>query len=148
MAILLNAQTIEKSLVKAFSDWASIDVNQTHWREQFTDMSKWDYNGETKRKSGGPPVGSPRDIYDLGRLYESGVNSFSLNRNGGVLEASWHWDAKNANGIEYAGYVHEGTGTNKTARKFTDDVAVASSFFLKAPGMALKLRVSQALAAL
>jgi len=76
------------------------------------------------------------------------VNSFSLNRNGGVLEASWHWDAKNTNGIEYASYVHEGTGTNKTARKFTDDVAVASSFFLKAPGMALKLRVSQALAAL
>jgi len=148
MAILLNAQAIEKSLVEAFSEWASIDVNQTHWREQFTDMSKWDYNGETKRKSGGPPVGSPRDIYDLGRLYESGVNSFSLNRNGGVLEASWHWDAKNTNGIEYASYVHEGTGTNKTARKFTDDVAVASSFFLKAPGMALKLRVSQALAAL
>lgn len=148
MAVLLNAQAIEKSLVEAFSKWASIDVNQTHWREQFTDMSKWKYDGETKRKSGGPPVGSPRDIYDLGRLYESGVNSFSLNYNGGVVEASWHWDAKNSKGIEYANYVHEGTGTNKTARPFTDDVAVASSFFLKTPGMALKLRVSQALASL
>jgi hypothetical protein len=148
MAILLNAQAIEKSLVEAFSKWASIDVNQTHWREQFTDMSKWEYNGETKRKNGGPPVGSPRDIYDLGRLYESGVNSFSLNYNGGMVEASWHWDAKNSKDTEYANYVHEGTGTNKTARPFTDDVAVASSFFLKTPGMALKLRVSQALAAL
>lgn len=147
MAALLNSRAIENALTKAFTLWASQDINEVHWKEQFLDASRWDYDGETKRENG-KTVGSPRDIYDLGLLYQSGVDSFSLEYTGNVLTAGWHWDAKNASGREYAVYVHNGTGTNKTARPFTDDVALPASFFLKKPGMALKLRVSQELMSL
>jgi hypothetical protein len=146
MAKLINAKTIENALVQAFVIWAAEDINETHWKQQFQEMSRWDYDGETMRSNGA--VGSPRDIYDLGHLYQSGVDSFTIEADGNLITAKWHWDAKNASGREYATYVHDGTGTNKTARPFTDDVSLLSSFFLNAPGVAFRLRIKQAIASL
>ena len=142
-----NEDAIIKALSDAFTQWAEEDINETHWREQFLER-EWKYDGKTKRKNPSAPVrdaGNPRDIYDFGKLYESGVESFSLAFTGAGIRASWHWDAKNSSGREYAWYVHEGQGTNKDARKFTDDIAIAASFFLKKPGMALQRRVTLSL---
>lgn len=142
-----NEDAIIKALSDAFTQWAEEDINETHWREQFLERD-WKYDGKTKRKNPSAPVrdaDNPRDIYDFGKLYESGVESFSLASTGAGIRASWHWDAKNSSGREYAWYVHEGQGTNKDARKFTDDIAIAASFFLKKPGMALQRRVSLSL---
>ena len=146
MATLRNQQTIIDALVKAFAVWAAKDINETHWKQQFQEMSRWDYDGGTQRDKA--YVESPRDIYDLGHLYQSGVDSFTLEDNGDLITAMWHWDAKNASGKEYATHVHNGTGTNKTARPFTDDVSLMSSFFLNAPGVAFRLRIKQAIASL
>ena len=142
-----NQQAITDALSKAFALWAAEDINETHWKQQFQEMSRWDYDGETRRDNGAY-VESPRDIYDLGHLYQSGVDSFTLQDNGGLITAKWHWDAKNESGREYARYVHDGTGTSKTARPFTDDVSLMSSFFLNAPGVAFRLRIKQAIASL
>lgn len=145
-----NEDAIVKALSDAFVQWAEEDINEIHWREQFLERD-WRYDGETKRKNPSAPVrdaANPRDIYDFGTLYESGVNSFSLTSIGAGMRASWHWDAKNSSGREYAWYVHEGLGTNKNARKFTDDISIAASFFLKKPGMALQRRVVLALESL
>jgi hypothetical protein len=146
-ASLRNEDAILKALSDAFTQWAEEDINETHWREQFLER-EWKYDGKTKRKNPSAPVrdaGNPRDIYDFGELYESGVESFSLASIGAGLRASWHWSAKNSSGQEYAWYVHNGRGTNKNARPFTDDIAIASSFLLKKPGMALQRRVTIAL---
>ena len=145
-ATLRNQQAITDALSKAFALWAAEDINETHWKQQFQEMSRWDYDGGTQRDKA--YVTSPRDIYDLGHLYQSGVDSFTLQENGGLITAKWHWDAKNESGREYATYVHNGTGTNKTARPFTDDVSLMSSFFLNAPGVAFRLRIKQAIASL
>ncbi|CAB4154463.1 hypothetical protein UFOVP649_5 [uncultured Caudovirales phage] len=148
-AKLINAENIENALIQAFNIWVEEDINKKHWDEQFKNMSKWDYDlGDkpTVRKNG-QTVDSPRDIYDLGDLYESGLKTV-LENTGAMVTANWHWDAKNTSGKEYAIYVHEGLGSNTTARPFTDDISVASSFFLKAPGINFKLRVRKAMAAL
>jgi hypothetical protein len=142
-ATLVNAKAIENALINAFERWAQEDINEAHWEDQFKD-DFWEYDGETKRKNG-QVVDSPRDIYDLGELYESGVNSFRLQRSTPGVIADWHWDAKNSSGKEYAWYVHEGRGTNITARPFTDDISIAPSFYRKAPGMAFVLRAQSAL---
>jgi len=149
-AKLINARTIEYALVQAFETWVKEDINKKHWDEQFKNMSKWDYDlGDkpTVRKNG-EVVDTPRDIYDLGLLYQSGIDSSVIENTGAMVTANWHWDAKNTSGKEYAIYVHEGRGSNTTARPFTDDISVASSFFLKAPGINFRLRVSKAMAAL
>jgi len=140
-AVIIGQSLIEKALIDAFETWAEEDINDAHWDDQFKE-DKWQYDNETKRKNG-DVVTSPRDIYDLGELYESGVKSYKLQRFTDGAEANWHWDAKNSSGQEYAWYVHEGRGTNVTARPFTDDISIPSSFFSKAPGKALKLRVTQ-----
>lgn len=149
-AKLINAENIENALIQAFNIWVEEDINKKHWDEQFKNMSKWDYDmGDkpTVRKNG-QIVDSPRDIYDLGLLYKSGIASSVVENTGTMVTANWHWDAKNTSGKEYAIYVHEGLGSNTTARQFTDDISVASSFFLKAPGINFKLRVRKAMAAL
>ena len=145
-ATLKNQQAITDALTKAFALWAAEDINETHWKQQFKEMSRWDYDGGTQRDKA--YVTSPRDIYDLGYLYQSGVDSFTLQDNGSLITAMWHWDAKNASGKEYATHVHNGTGSNKTARPFTDDISLMSSFFLNAPGVAFRLRIKQAIASL
>lgn len=146
-AKLINPESIENALIQAFETWVKEDINDAHWDDQFKNMARWDYNNETRRKNG-EVVDTPRDIYDLGLLYKSGIASSVVENTGTMVTANWHWDAKNTSGHEYATYVHDGRGSNTTARPFTDDISVASSFFLKAPGMAFKLRVRKAMAAL
>ena len=148
MAKLVNAKTIENALIQAFETWVKEDINDAHWDDQFKNMARWDYDNETRRKNGEVISTPRRDIYDLGFLYQSGIDSSVIENTGAMVTANWHWDATNASGKEYATYVHDGLGTNVTARPFTDDISVASSFFLKAPGKAFKLRVSKAMAAL
>ena len=140
-AVIIGQSLIEKALIDAFETWTEEDINDAHWEDQFKE-DKWQYDNETKRKNG-DVVTSPRDIYDLGELYESGVKSYRFQRSTDGAEANWHWDAKNSSGQEYAWYVHKGEGTNVTARPFTDDISIPSSFFFKAPGKALKRRVTQ-----
>ena len=140
---LIGQNLIEQALIDAFELWASEDINDAHWQDQFQE-EKWKYDGATERKNG-LVVTSPRDIYDLGELYQSGINSFRFTRSADTAQASWHWNATNNSGNEYAWYVHEGIGSNVTARPFTDDISIPSSFFRKAPGMALKSRIAQAL---
>jgi hypothetical protein len=136
-----NSAALEQALANAFKKWAKEDINEAHWDDQFKEMGRWAYDNETKRKRTGEVVGSPRDIYDYGLLYESGVESFKINESPSGIEATWHWDAKNSSGEEYAWYVHYGKGTNVTARPFTDDISIPSSFFHKGPGKALVLRI-------
>ena len=147
-AKLINPESIENALIQAFETWVKEDINDAHWDDQFKNMAKWDYDNETRRKNGEVISTPQRDIYDLGLLYQSGIDSSVVENTGTMVTANWHWDATNASGKEYATYVHDGRGTNITARPFTDDISVASSFFLKAPGKAFKLRVSKAMAGL
>ena len=142
-ARIIGGGNVERALVDAFETWASEDINDAHWQDQFKE-EKWKYDGVTERKNG-LVVTSPRDIYDIGELYKSGVDSFRLTKGATGAQASWHWDATNNSGNEYAWYVHEGIGSNATARPFTDDISIAASFFRKAVGKALKLRTAQAL---
>jgi hypothetical protein len=136
-----NSARLEQALVAAFKKWAKEDINEAHWDDQFKNMGRWKYDNETRRKNGEVILPGKRDIYDYGLLYESGVESFKINESPSVVEASWHWDAKNSSGEEYAWYVHYGKGTNVTARPFTDDISIPSSFFRKAPGKALVRRI-------
>ena len=148
-AEIVNGHVIENALIAAFETWVEEDINKRHWDEQFKNMSKWPYDlGDkpTVRKNG-QTVDSPRDIYDLGLLYKSGLKTV-FEDTGAMVTANWHWDAKNTKGKEYAWYVHEGIGSNTTARPFTDDIAFAPTFFLKAPGIRFKMRVREALAKL
>jgi len=142
-ARIIGGKRIERALIDAFAKWAEEDINDAHWDDQFKDMDQWEWPGETRRRNG-EVVDSPRDIYDLGDLYESGVKSFKLNRTVTGVEANWHWDATNSSGQEYAYYVHEGTRL-MPGRPFTDDIAIPSSFFRKGPGKALELRVQEEL---
>lgn len=143
-ATIINAKRIEQALINAFEQWATEDINDTHWKDQFQE-EKWKHSPLTVRANG-EQVGSPRDIYDLGNLYRSGKESYDSKRTDNGAEASWHWDAKNRSGKEYAWYVHEGLGTNDPyPRKFTDDISIAASFFRKAPGKAFLLRAQAAL---
>jgi len=141
-ARIIGGKRIERALIDAFAKWAEEDINDAHWDDKFKDR-RWKWPGETRRRNG-EVVDSPRDIYDLGDLYESGVKSFKLNRTVTGAEANWHWDATNSSGQEYAYYVHEGTRL-MPGRPFTDDIAIPSSFFRKGPGKALELRVQEEL---
>jgi hypothetical protein len=91
-----------------------------------------------------------RDIYDLGKLYESGIKSYNFTAGTGGAEANWHWDAKNnaKTPEEYAWYVHEGRGSNIRARKFTDQVSDAKFSFMSDIGLNLLDRVQAKLTAL
>lgn len=140
-----GADKLSQALLNAFEQWAREDINKAHWEDQFRE-DKWDYENITRRKSGSTIGPEPRDIYDLGKLYRSGIESFSVERGSDMTTAKWHWDATNSSGEEYAWYVHEGRGTNIAARPFTDDISIAASFFRKAPGKALKLRMGEHLA--
>ncbi|NBR23479.1 MAG: hypothetical protein EBU08_06840 [Micrococcales bacterium] len=146
MASFDGINQIEQALAKAFENWTEQDINDAFWDDQFKE-DKWDHSPSTTRRNG-DTVGSPRDIYDLGALYESGKQSYKLTNSAGNLTARWHWDAKNNSGKEYAEYVHEGTGTNAGyPRKFTDDLSIAFSF-RKPVAKAFVLRVQAELNAL
>jgi hypothetical protein len=126
-AKLVGIEKLEQALLEAFEQWAKEDINDKYMNLRFLDDGFWPYPdypaGGTKRKSG-EIVGSPRDIYDLGELYESGRRSFFVT-NG---QAFWNWGARNSSGNLYAEYVHEGLGTNRTPRKWTEDIVVPQKF--------------------
>ena len=146
-ASFIGGNSLEKALMKAFQEWTEEDINDAFWDDQFRE-EKWKHSPLTVRKNG-ETVGSPRDIYDLGALYQSGVNSYKYGSSSQMAEARWHWDAKNSSGKEYAVYVHEGWGTNDPYdRRFTDDVSDMAFSFRKPIGKALLSRVETALAVL
>lgn len=125
-AKFINQRAIENALLRAFQQWAEEDVDDQYMANQFLDPGRWRYDAPqegTERKSG-EVVFSPRDIYDLGNLYRSGKESFTIANN----MASWTWDAVNEQGGAYAWYVHEGIGTNTTPRPWTDDISIPSRF--------------------
>jgi hypothetical protein len=113
-----NPDKLVQKLVKAFETWARFDAND-YFRDQFLE-DKWDYDGETRRKNGETVGPEPRNIFDLGDLYRSGRDSFSITQGGMDITASWDWDAKNSSGRGYAWYVHEGLSTNLEPRQWTD----------------------------
>lgn len=142
-AKIIGMELIEKALMDGLEQWAKEDINDAHWDDQFKDDDKWGWDQVTIRKNGEPPVFSPRNIYDLGNLYKAGVDSLDIERSANGIMARWDWsEARNSSGDSYAWYVHEGT-RNHLARRFTDDISIPSSFFRKAPGKALKLRIGQ-----
>jgi hypothetical protein len=139
---LINPGNIENKLIKAFETWTRFDVND-YFRNQFLE-DKWNYDGETERKSG-EVVTSPRNIFDLGDLYRSGRDSFSISQGGVDITASWDWDAKNSSGRGYAWYVHEGLGTNLSPRQWTDVFQQKDLFGSSQVSKDLKMRIRTAL---
>lgn len=137
-ATITNVKVLEKALLNAFQQWATEDINDAHWRDQFQDMGRWDYDNETRRRNGEVITSPQRDIYDLGDLYRSGKKSYTTNIEPTEATASWQW-------LDYGYYVHYGTGSNVTPRPFTDDIALVASFFRRAPGKALVRRVQASL---
>ena len=113
-----NPERLVQKLEKAFETWARFDVND-YFRDQFLE-DKWDYDKETRRKSGEFVGPEPRNIFDLGDLYRSGRDNFKIEQGGVDVTASWNWDAKNSSGKGYAWYVHEGWSTNLEPRQWTD----------------------------
>jgi len=139
---LINPGNIENKLIKAFETWTRFDVND-YFRNQFLE-DKWNYDGETERKSG-EVVTSPRNIFDLGDLYRSGRDSFSISQGGVDVTASWDWDAKNSSGRGYAWYVHEGLSTNLSPRQWTDVFQQKDLFDSSQVSKDLKMRIRTAL---
>ncbi len=122
-ARIIGTKQLEKALVEAFADWAENDVNNKYWRDEFF-SNKWPYEGVTQRKNGETAGPGPRNIVDTEELYKSGVESFDLTINQNGVLATWHWNAKNSSGEEYAWYVHEGKGPHAaTPRKWTDELS-------------------------
>lgn len=148
-AKITNKKKLEKAIVQAFKQWADTDIDDEHWRYQFLER-EWDYDYRSptirQNKAKYPnPITSPRNIEDWGTLYESKEYNFSLSSTGAL--ASWHWGATNSSGQEYAHYVHYGTRF-MDGRPFTDDIGLASSFWQKDPGQALKMQMETTLAGL
>lgn len=139
---VINASNLEKKIANAFETWAKLDVND-YFREQFLN-EKWPYDGVTLRKSG-QTVGSPRDIFDLGDLYRSGRDNFSITQDGVDITASWNWDAKNSSGRGYAWYVHEGLSTNLAPRPWTDVFQQKDLFNSSRVSKDLKMRIRNVL---
>lgn len=127
-ARIVGIRNIENALQQAFQTWAEEDIDDQYMAQKFLDPGEWEYDtpnppGYTERKTG-EIVRSPRNIYDLGELYRSGKESFDVTG----FSASWSWDAVNGQGGAYAYYVHEGIGTNMTARPWTDDISIPARF--------------------
>ena len=139
---LINPGNIENKLIKAFETWTRFDVND-YFRDQVLE-DRWNYDGETKRKSGEVAT-SPRNIFDLGDLYRSGRDSFSISQGGVDITASWDWDAKNSSGRGYAWYVHEGLSTNLSPRQWTDVFQQRDLFGSSQVSKDLKMRIRTAL---
>jgi hypothetical protein len=134
---------LKAKLVQAFETWVKEDIDDAYWDDQFLDMGKWKYGRETKRKNG-ETVDSPRDIYDLGVLYESGKNS-SINLDANNVTASWNWDAAGSSGYKYARDVHEGEGTSAGfPRKWTDELYYPQKFAGSSVRLALVRRLNAA----
>jgi hypothetical protein len=133
----------EQKLQAAFEAWTRFEVND-HFRDQFNNEI-WDYGAVTFRKSGQTVGPEPRDIYDLGDLYRSGRDSFTITNGSSDVTASWDWDAKNTSGKPYAYYVHEGKGTNIEPRQWTDPLVSPDLFLASDLSKSLKKRIASAL---
>lgn len=129
-AKVIGRQHLEAKIIQAFEAWVEQDVND-HFYDEFHDV-KWNYSRETRRKNPNAPLrdaGSPRDIIDYGELYESGKESFELNRSTMGVSANWTWDARGNSGYCYAADVHEGEGTSAgNPRRWTDDLRIPQKF--------------------
>ena len=153
-ARIIGAKQIEQALINAFEDWTREDINGKFWEKEFK-RADWEYAGTTTRENPAAFIkdaGGLRDIYDYGELMDSGIKSYKYQSSPNGASANWHWDAKNRGKTpeEYAYYVHEGEGTNQTARGFTDRVSDAKFSFMDADGIGadLEIRVQTALNAL
>ena len=151
-ARITGAKQIEQALINAFEDWTKDDINGKFWEKEFKRVD-WKYDGTTTRENPAAFIKEARelrDIYDYGELMNSGIESYSYQSSPQGASANWHWDAKNRSGEEYAHYVHEGEGTNRSARGFTDRVSDAKFSFMDADGIGadLEIRVQAALNAL
>jgi len=141
-----NPEKLVAKLEKAFETWARFEVND-YFRDQFLE-DKWDYPGETQRKSG-ELAGTSRNIFDLGELYRSGRDSFDIEKTVNGINASWNWDAKNSSGRGYAWYVHEGPNlfggnTNLAPRQWTDIFQQRALFEQSTVSKELKSRIRAA----
>ena len=141
-AKIIGSEALERKLQAAFEQWARFEVND-YFRNQFT-TDKWDYPGVTFRKSG-ETADDPRDIYDLGDLYRSGRDSFTMSSKGREVTASWDWNAKNSSGNLYAYYVHEGKSTNIAPRQWTDALTSPTKFLGSNLSKSLKEHITIAL---
>ena len=142
-AKIIGAKILEARLAQAFEAWVKEDIDDAYWGDQFRDMSKWNYGRETTRKNG-EVVDSPRDIYDLGTLYDSGKDS-TINLGANAVVASWDWDARNSSGNLYAYYVHEGTSTSAGfPRRWTDELYYPQKFAGSSVRLALVRRLQSA----
>lgn len=151
-ARMRNAHVLANKIASAFEEWAWTDVNLDYWNEQFK-TPIWSYAGKdvTIRRSDRALIkeaDSPRDIYDYGELYESGVNSCSVNLSPNLAVASWKWDAKNSSGQAYAWYVHEGRGSNESPRRWTDELYDPQKFDTSMIKQKLLRRIRAALSSL
>jgi hypothetical protein len=141
-AKIVGGEAWERKLQAAFEQWARLEVND-YFRDEFT-TEKWSYPGVTFRKSG-QTADDPRDIYDLGNLYRSGRESFTVGNKGLEVTASWDWNAKNSSGNLYAYYVHEGRSTNLAPRQWTDALTSPAKFLGSSLNKSLKERITIAL---
>jgi hypothetical protein len=136
-ARIVGGKQIEKALLDAFEQWTVDYIQGVYWEEQFeTDRWKWTDTITKRQNPFVADAGSPRDIYDWGDLYKSGVDSYSFSLNNNGAEATWFWDARNSSGDRYAWYVHYGTKFMPD-RPFTDDLVLEASFFWNGPGKSL-----------
>lgn len=144
-----NPNDLVARLAKAFENWVTEDIQKDYWQEQFRDMDRWAYGRETRRKNGDLIGEGRRDIYDLGALYESGLDNFNVNLGSSSIVASWTWDATNPkNGYHYAVDVHEGLGTSAGfPRQWTDELASPALFETSDVRLALKRRIKFAFSA-
>jgi hypothetical protein len=144
-----NPNDLVARLAKAFENWVTEDIQKDYWQEQFRDMDRWAYGRETRRKNGDLIGEGRRDIYDLGALYESGLDNFNINLGSSNIVASWTWDATNPkNGYHYAVDVHEGLGTSAGfPRQWTDELASPALFETSDVRLALKRRIKLAFSA-
>jgi hypothetical protein len=97
---------------KKAMDWAEED-----FRREIEEI-KWTWPRETKRRNNTPPVGSPRDIVDLGGLRDSQKRE-DVEEN--ITIFTW----TGGEGKSYALEVHDGYtskgGNRMPARPFTDN---------------------------
>lgn len=141
-ASFYNPDELEAQLISAFEQWADEDLNDEYMSEQFL-TDKWSYNAVTIRKNGRVVGPGPRDIYDLGNLFRSGQRSFQIRRNATEVVASWHWNARNSSGEEYAWFVHEGEGPYSIEpRPWTDEIAIPYLFYSSPTKRALEANIT------
>lgn len=82
---------------------------------------KWPWMGGLTQRRSGEVAGSPRNIYDLGKLYESETQR--TDQTGTKIIHTREWEVLNEAGQDYAPAVHDGTPTTD-ARPWTDRIKV------------------------